>query len=152
MSDDHPDSQSVVRLHLWLERGGETLMGLGRIQLLERVESEGSLKKAAESLGMSYRAAWGKIKASEESLGLPLLGQAAAGRNGSCLTAPALAMVRAFRQWYAEVEAFALARGGEIFPFPLGAFSESPAQAAGEARGIMPPQPLPALAPDPTTR
>ena len=126
MNDDLLDDQTVVRLHLWLERGGDTLMGLGRLQLLERVDSEGSLKRAAESLGMSYRAAWGKIKRSEEVFGVQLLGQAGAGRTGSCLTEAGRAMAAAFRRWFAEVEAYALAHGREIFAFPLEEFRTGP--------------------------
>ena len=61
---------AVIRLHLWMERDGETMFGLGRLHLLERIDALGSIKGAADQLGMSYRAAWGKLKASEEALAL----------------------------------------------------------------------------------
>jgi molybdate transport system regulatory protein len=60
----------VVRLHLWLETEKGVFFGLGRLKLLEQIQSGRSLKGAAESLGMSYRAAWGKIKNTEDVLGV----------------------------------------------------------------------------------
>ena len=47
----------TVRMHLWLELGESVYFGMGRAMLLDRIEEYGSLRKAAESLGMSYRAA-----------------------------------------------------------------------------------------------
>ncbi len=142
MNDDLPGDTTVMRLHLWLERGGDTLMGLGRLQLLEQVEACGSLKKAAESLGMSYRAAWGKVKKSEEALGLQLLRNTGGGKSGSTLTEDGQALARTFRAWFTEVEAFALARGQRIFSFPIGSFSETRSTAkASRASGSLPAHP-----------
>ena len=61
--------KAVQRLHLWLETGDGMLLGLGRIQLLELVEELGSLNKAASAMGMSYRAAWGRMKQTETVIG-----------------------------------------------------------------------------------
>jgi molybdate transport system regulatory protein len=52
------------------------------MQLLEAIHSEGSIQKAAESLGMSYRAAWGKLKVTEEALGISLLDRSIGGSKG----------------------------------------------------------------------
>ena len=54
-----------MRLHLWLENEDGLLFGQGRMELLARIRDLGSLRKAAEALGMSYRAAWGKLKATD---------------------------------------------------------------------------------------
>jgi len=40
------------------------------------------LKAAAEELGMSYRAAWGKLKASEEALGMALVEKVGGNKTG----------------------------------------------------------------------
>ncbi|MDR0547955.1 MAG: LysR family transcriptional regulator [Deltaproteobacteria bacterium] len=48
-------------------------LGPGRVALLRATEKLGSLNKAARSLGMSYRWAWGRLKDSEKALGVPLL-------------------------------------------------------------------------------
>jgi len=62
-----------IRIKAWLEEDGKYLYGEGRHQIIKAVMSTGSLAAAARELGMSYRAAWGRMKASEERLGFPLL-------------------------------------------------------------------------------
>lgn len=122
-------SVPVLRVHLWLESGGGMLFGLGRIQLLELVERLGSLNQAAKALGMSYRAAWGRIKRTEEALGEPLLAKAS-GRKGYELTALAASLLRDFALWHQEVEAFALERAKVRLPWDIKAFAESGADSA----------------------
>ncbi|HWR04457.1 MAG TPA: LysR family transcriptional regulator [Humidesulfovibrio sp.] len=112
----------VLRVHLWLESGGGMLFGLGRVQLLELVQRLGSLNRAAKALGMSYRAAWGRIKRTEEALGEPLLAKAS-GRKGYELTPLAQALLTDFTAWHHEVEAFALARAKERLPWEIRAFA-----------------------------
>ena len=84
----------TIRLHLWLETDDGLFFGYGRAQLLEKIEEYGSLKKAADSLGMSYRAAWGKIKASEATLGIPLIVQSSSKRKGCQLTSDGKALTQ----------------------------------------------------------
>lgn len=117
------EQASVLRVHLWLEREGGMLFGLGRVQLLELVDKLGSLNQAAKAVGMSYRAAWGRIKASEEKLGAPLLAEAS-GRRGYELTPLARTLMADFMAWRTEVEAFALKRAQEAFPWPVRPFEE----------------------------
>jgi molybdate transport system regulatory protein len=52
-------------MHLWLESGESVYFGMGRVMLLDMIEEHGSLRKAAEALGMSYRAAWDKVRRAE---------------------------------------------------------------------------------------
>lgn len=131
----------VLRVHLWLESGGGMLFGLGRVQLLELVLRLGSLNRAAKALGMSYRAAWGRIKRTEEALGEPLLAKAS-GRKGYELTPLAQALLTDFTAWHNEVEQFALARAKERLPWEIRAFAGTEAEpgadsnaAPGEAVG-----------------
>jgi len=116
--------RAIIRLHLWMERGGGTLFGLGRLHLLERIETCGSLKAAAEELGMSYRAAWGKLKASEEVLGLSLVEKVGGNKSGCRLTPDGLALAQAYRTWFAEVERYAVVQANALFPFLCDHFSE----------------------------
>ncbi|WP_018123319.1 winged helix-turn-helix domain-containing protein [Desulfovibrio oxyclinae] len=109
----------TMRLHLWLETGGGVLFGLGRLQLLREVERRGSLKAAAEALGMSYRGAWGKIKTTEELFGEKLIERAASRRSGYHLTSFGTALAKRFDDWFREVEDFALSTGREYLPFSL---------------------------------
>ncbi|MDD3312205.1 LysR family transcriptional regulator [Pseudodesulfovibrio sp.] len=107
----------VMRLHLWLETGDGVLFGLGRLQLLRKVEQCGSLKAAAESLGMSYRGAWGKIKATEKLFGEKLIERAGSRREGYHLTLFGSGLAHDFDEWFREVERFALEKSGQYLPF-----------------------------------
>ena len=42
----------TVRMHLWLESGESVYFGMGRLMLLDMIEEHGSLRKAAEAIGM----------------------------------------------------------------------------------------------------
>ena len=47
-----------IRLRCWIEIDGKKFFGPGPLQLLELIEREGSLAKAAKAMGMSYKKAW----------------------------------------------------------------------------------------------
>lgn len=110
IADLPPLDQPIMRLHLWLENEKGVLFGLGRHRLLECIRSGLSLKAAADHLGMSYRAAWGKIKQTEKLLGITLIEKKGGNRSGYKLTPAGEILTTRFEQWYAEVEQFALAR------------------------------------------
>jgi molybdate transport system regulatory protein len=114
---------AVQRLHLWLETGDGMLLGLGRIQLLELVEELGSLNKAASAMGMSYRAAWGRMKQTETVIGQPLV-ERSGPKKGFRLTPLGHDIVRMFRTWHKEVEDFAAIRAKDIFPWDTAVFTE----------------------------
>ena len=101
----------VLRMHLWLETQRGIFFGLGRMKLLEKIQSGQSLRGAAKSLGMSYRAAWGKIKNTEEVLGVTLIEKKAGNRAGYQLTQEGLAMVARFGRWFKDVERICAAPG-----------------------------------------
>ncbi|MUM76766.1 LysR family transcriptional regulator [Pseudodesulfovibrio sp. F-1] len=109
----------TMRMHLWFETKEGVLFGLGRLQLLRQVERCGSLKAAAEALGMSYRGAWGKIKTTEELIGRKLIERADSRRAGYHLTAYGSGIAKSFDQWYREVESYALCKSREMLPFSL---------------------------------
>ncbi len=70
---------------------GARVFGPGPRELLERVESEGSLRAAAISMGMAYTKASRMVKAAEASFGFPLTERTigGVGGGGSRLTAEA---------------------------------------------------------------
>ena len=76
----------TVRMHLWLESGESVYFGMGRVMLLDMIEQHGSLRKASEAMGMSYRAAWGKLRATEDALGVVLVESSGTRRGGCHLT------------------------------------------------------------------
>ena len=87
---------------LYLERNGIFVLGPGRVKLLRSIDALGSLQKAALELGMSYRWAWGRLKDTEQALGVSLLSQdAGATRSkGKTLTKEA----RELLAWIESIE------------------------------------------------
>lgn len=124
----------IVRLHLWLEDNKRMFFGVGRVMLLDRIEEHGSIKKAAESMGMSYRAAWGKIKASEKALGVSLVENSGQKRDGCRLTRDGMLLRDTFVRWFKEVEQEALARARTLFPWPVKSFADAQAEQDSASR------------------
>lgn len=118
------DIAPTLRIHLWLETGQGMLLGLGRAELLLRIQEFGSLNKAAKAMGMSYRAAWGRLKATENQVGEPLVEQGQ-GRKGFVLSPLGLRLAQEFNAWHAEVEAFALERAARMLPWPICPFTSN---------------------------
>jgi molybdate transport system regulatory protein len=71
-----------VRSKVWLEARGRPVLGPGRRELLKRIDEQGSISQAARLLKMTYRKAWGQIKAMEEQLGLSLVEKQTGGPGG----------------------------------------------------------------------
>lgn len=46
---------------IWIE-AEERFMGIGRLELLQRIEQTGSISAAAKQMGMSYKRAWDLIQ------------------------------------------------------------------------------------------
>ena len=61
-----------LKYKIWLETD-EKAFGEGPCDILTRVEKHGSLKGAAEEMGMSYSHAWKLVKKLEHQLGFKLL-------------------------------------------------------------------------------
>jgi molybdate transport system regulatory protein len=114
----------TVRMHLWLESGESVYFGMGRVMLLDMIEKHGSLRKAAEAMGMSYRAAWGKLKATEEILGLVLVESSGTRRGGCHLTSEGKRIRDKFRDWFSAVEKVAVDQAQQIFAEGVQSFEE----------------------------
>ncbi len=88
-----------LRYKLWLSAvSGEGIIGEDKYKLLRTIEEKGSLKAAAEDMGVSYRKAWGDIKKSEELLGYELTEKHRGGVGGgkSDLTSKAKNILEAY--------------------------------------------------------
>ncbi len=90
---------------LWLDYGGRAF-GDGPARLLTGVDNSGSLRKAAQELGMSYNKAWRIMHAAEERLGFALLDRSVGGSlgGGSHLTPQARELVTRYQAAAAEVD------------------------------------------------
>lgn len=109
------EKKPTVRMHLWLETEDGLYFCLGRAMLLEKVGEYGSLKKAAEEMGMSYRAAWGKIKKSEEVLGAPLIERTGNRSSGYSLTEFGRSLTQDYKTWLDLVQRHALKSAKKLF-------------------------------------
>ncbi|NMD71458.1 LysR family transcriptional regulator [Bacillus sp. DNRA2] len=81
--------QFTVKSKIWIELNDEVIFGLGRIRLFEEIERTGSMNQAAAALGMSYRAAWGKVTATEERLNMQLVERQQGNRQKGTILSPA---------------------------------------------------------------
>jgi molybdate transport system regulatory protein len=76
----------AVAGRLWFEIDGENFLGSGRIELLEKIETLGSLRKAALSMGLSYRKAYYAVRSINELAPAPLVQLRQGGKGGGCAT------------------------------------------------------------------
>jgi len=73
----------LIKSKIWIEDADEEVVfGAGRLYILEAVARNGSIHAAAQELKMSYRAVWGKLRATEKRLGQPLLSRKTGGIQG----------------------------------------------------------------------
>ena len=96
-----------LRVKFWLESdSGEYLLGPGALQLLLAIEAEGNLKAGAKVIGLSYRAAWDRLKKAEQGLGFALLLRHSGGEGGgrSVLTPEAAGLVGRYRAFLEGLE------------------------------------------------
>ncbi|KAF5047781.1 Bacterial regulatory helix-turn-helix protein, lysR family [anaerobic digester metagenome] len=124
----------TVRMHLWLESGESVYFGMGRLMLLDMIEEHGSLRKAAEAMGMSYRAAWGKLRATEDALGVVLVESSGTRRGGCHLTQAGKRFRDRFRAWFTAVEKVAVDQAQCIFAEKMQSFEEKKRTAVRPAR------------------
>ncbi|MFZ4522268.1 MAG: winged helix-turn-helix domain-containing protein [Bacteroidales bacterium] len=76
------EKKMVVAGRVWIEIDGMNFLGSGRIELLEKVEVLGSLRKAAASMGLSYRKAYYAIRSMNDLATAPLVELKQGGQGG----------------------------------------------------------------------
>ena len=106
-----------IRSKIWIEVDGEPVFGRGRRFLLEAIDSHGSINRAAREVDISFRKAWGHIKAMEERLGVKLIDRQTGGKNGggAALTADARKFLRKYEALEKDIQAIVDKRFETIF-------------------------------------
>ncbi len=67
---------------VWVESAEGVFLGFGRIELLERIKTEGSISAAARSMKMAYTRAWQLVHAMNRQANSPLVTIAQGGIRG----------------------------------------------------------------------
>lgn len=91
---------------IWLKKDEDKIFGKGPKELLERTEQMGSLRKAANSMNMSYSKAWNLVSNLEKSLGFKVLDKTVGGADGgsSTLTAEGKELISKYNKLEERIE------------------------------------------------
>jgi molybdate transport system regulatory protein len=92
---------------LWLSSvTGEGILEEDRYKLLREIHEKGSLRSAAQVMGISYRKAWGDLKKAEELLGYDLVIRQRGGKQGgtSKLTEKAVKLLEAYEALHVRLD------------------------------------------------
>jgi molybdate transport system regulatory protein len=103
-----PFSEALTpHLNLWLEREGQVVLSVWRVQLLTAIGETGSISAAAERMQVQYRLAWDRLDEMEHGLGLRLVDRHAggAGGGGAQLTATGRDLIDRFNVLDGQVDA-----------------------------------------------
>jgi molybdate transport system regulatory protein len=92
-----------IKYKIWIEKNGKVIFGKGRDEILKSIEEQHSLNAAAKELGMSYRAAWGRLKASEQRMEKKLV-ETSDKEKSLQLTAQARTIIERFEKLEKDVE------------------------------------------------
>jgi molybdate transport system regulatory protein len=71
-----------IKAKFWIENRGEVVLGGGKAALLLAVDWFGSIQRAADEFGMSYRHAWGAIQKIEKRAGFKIVDTKLGGKKG----------------------------------------------------------------------
>ncbi len=97
-----------IKTKLYLvDSNGEKFMGIGVLWLLEKVESEGSLRAAAASMDISYSKAYGMVRNLERQLGIPVIDRKKGGasHDGASLTTFGKSFLKLYSSFQTEAKA-----------------------------------------------
>ena len=92
-----------IKYKIWIEKNGKVVFGKGRDNILKAIDEQRSLNAAAKKLEMSYRAAWGRLKASQERMNMRLVDIVVHDKSMQ-LTPQARAIIKRFEKLEKDVE------------------------------------------------
>ncbi|WP_405205914.1 winged helix-turn-helix domain-containing protein [Aquimarina sp. LLG6339-5] len=87
-----------IKSRIWIEGEKGVFLGEGRIKILKAIKTEGSLSKAAKSLGMSYKKAWNLVDSINKNASTPVVitNTGGSGGGGTKITEYGLKMISVF--------------------------------------------------------
>jgi molybdate transport system regulatory protein len=101
---------------LWLETEEGRFLGIGRLELLEHIAALGSISKAAQAMGMSYKRAWDLVSSLNAQSTTPLVATQTGGAKGggAVVTAAGHEAILAFQLVQARFQAFMAAETARL--------------------------------------
>ncbi|NUM31000.1 MAG: LysR family transcriptional regulator [Bacteroidetes bacterium] len=95
-----------VKFRIWFFAGEEKLLGIGRVELLERINTTGSIAKAAKEMKMSYRQAWQMVNEMNQRSAFPFVVKHLGGKSGggAIVTEAGLKTIKAFNELQEKIE------------------------------------------------
>lgn len=71
-----------IHVKIWFEKNGESVMGPGRMAILDAIDRTGSLTQATEMCKISFRKAWKLINEINTKMEQPVISTARGGKGG----------------------------------------------------------------------
>jgi len=94
-----PDRETEPQLRLRVVQAGAIILGPGRADLLELIQTHGSIAAAGRQMGMSYKRAWALVEAMNGTFAQTLVSavKGGAGGGGAKLTELGIEVLAAYR-------------------------------------------------------
>ncbi|MET4076460.1 LysR family transcriptional regulator [Hymenobacter sp. UYCo722] len=104
----HPTKTYCINGRVWLETDEGRFLGIGRLELLEHIAELGSISKAAQAMGMSYKRAWDLVSSMNAQAAAPLVSTQTGGTKGggAVVTETGQAAVMAFKGLQSRFQEF----------------------------------------------
>ncbi len=101
-----PDLKFHLTGILRIESAQGRFFGPGRLELLEHIDTTGSISKAAKQMGMSYKKAWDMVQSMNQQTRKPIVLTHAGGDKGggATVTKEGKELINAFNKIYAEFQ------------------------------------------------
>jgi molybdate transport system regulatory protein len=112
-----PDLTFRLTGRLWVESADDRFMGIGRLELLRQIQQHGSISKAAQEMGMSYKRAWDLVSSLNAQSARPLVLTQTGGKRGggTVVTPEGEALIVEFEGLQARFQAFLAAEAEGLF-------------------------------------
>ena len=97
-----------VKGTIWIEGPGGTFLGLGRVNLLQKIAETGSISEAARRMNMSYRQAWEHVDAMNRESKTPIVitNTGGQGGGGTMVTKEGLKALKQFEKLHKRFQSF----------------------------------------------
>ncbi|AHJ97297.1 winged helix-turn-helix domain-containing protein [Hymenobacter swuensis] len=112
-----PDLTFRLTGRLWVESADDRFMGIGRLELLRQIQQHGSISKAAQEMGMSYKRAWDLVSSLNAQGSRPLVLTQTGGKRGggTVVTPEGEALIAEFEALQTRFQAFMAAEAARLF-------------------------------------